>query len=36
MLKEGLVTYLASDAHRVVHYDYFAKAYHKYEHLLIG
>lgn len=36
MLKEGLVTYLASDAHRVVHYDYFAKAYHKYEHLLVG
>ena len=26
MLKEGLYTYFASDAHRVEHYEYFAKA----------
>jgi hypothetical protein len=36
MLKDGLVSYFASDAHRVEHYDYYAKAQQKYGHLLIG
>ena len=34
MLKQGLVSYFASDAHRVVHYDYFKKAHERYGHLL--
>ncbi len=34
MLKDGLYSYLASDAHRVKHYEYFAKAWGKYADLL--
>jgi protein-tyrosine phosphatase len=34
MLKGGLYSYLASDAHRVKHYEYFAKAWGKYADLL--
>ena len=34
MLKEGLYSYFASDAHNVKHYEYFARAHHKYGHLL--
>jgi len=34
MLKDGLYSYLASDAHNVKHYDYFAKAWHKYSDML--
>lgn len=34
MLKSGLYSYLASDAHHVKHYDYFAKAWRKYSDLL--
>ena len=34
MLKEGLYSYLASDAHHVQHYSFFAKAWHKYADLL--
>lgn len=36
MLKQGLVSYFASDAHRAVHYDYFRKAHERYGKLLIG
>ena len=34
MLKRGLYSYLASDAHFPKHYDYFAKAWNKYSSLL--
>lgn len=34
MLKEGLYSYLASDAHREKHYSYFAKSWNKYADLL--
>ena len=34
MLKEGLYSYLASDAHDTHHYDLFAKAWHKYADML--
>ncbi|MBP3894775.1 MAG: phosphoesterase [Atopobiaceae bacterium] len=34
MLKNGLYSYLASDAHNVKHYEYFAKAWRKYSDLL--
>lgn len=36
MLKAGLVSYFASDAHRVGHYDYFARAHQRYGHHLVG
>ncbi|MBR3235278.1 MAG: phosphoesterase [Atopobiaceae bacterium] len=35
MLKEGLYSYLASDAHREKHYSYFAKSWNKYADLLV-
>ena len=34
MLKAGLYSYLASDAHRTKHYEYFAKTWNKYADLL--
>ena len=34
MLKAGLYSYLASDAHHTRHYDYFAKSWNKYSELL--
>ena len=34
MLKAGLYSYLASDAHNVKHYEYFAKTWNKYSGLL--
>ncbi len=34
MLKEGLYSYLASDAHHVGHYDLFAKTWRKYSDML--
>ena len=34
MLKEGLYSYLASDAHHVRHYDLFAKSWRKYAGML--
>ena len=36
LLKEGLVSYLASDAHVPAHYDLLQRAYKKYGHLLVG
>lgn len=36
MLKAGMVSYFASDAHNVKHYEYFSKAYAKYGDLLVG
>jgi protein-tyrosine phosphatase len=36
MLKEGLISYFASDAHNVKHYEYFVRAHQKFGHLLIG
>lgn len=36
MLKAGLVSYFASDAHRVGHYDHFARAHQRYGHHLVG
>lgn len=36
LLKAGLVSYMASDAHRPEHYDIFAKAYRRYGSLLVG
>lgn len=35
MLKRGLYSYLASDAHNVKHYEYFAKSWNKYADLLV-
>ena len=35
MLKQGMVSYLSSDAHRVEHYSYFERAHQRYGHLLI-
>jgi hypothetical protein len=34
MMREGLYTYIASDAHNTKHYTYFARAMSKYEALL--
>ncbi|MDO5118801.1 MAG: phosphoesterase [Coriobacteriales bacterium] len=34
MLREGMVSYLASDAHHVRHYGYFSRAYERYGDLL--
>ena len=34
MLKDGLIRYMASDAHNVRHYEYFAKAWRKFEGML--
>ena len=36
MLKEGLISYMASDAHFVRHYDHFAKAQQKFGSLLVS
>ena len=36
LLRKGLISYIASDAHRIEHYESFSKAYHKFSHLLMG